>query len=735
MSATTHTHNGHAPPAAGPAPDVPVLIVPHGQVKPWPGNPRKTFPESSLQELAASVRARGVLQPLLVRPLGNDAGLEDGPYELADGERRWRAAQLAGLRQVPVRVLRLADADMLEIAVISNEQREDVQVLEKAEGYRRLQAEGRSTEAIAAKVGKSVTTVRALLRLLELPDAARQDLLSGRLPAETAQLIATVPGKESRERFALMVLTNNNYGVPDAQELKRRRESGVPPMSSRAAKDLIQSRFRCQLKGSPFDQADATLPGGSCKACPKRAGNSPELRADGVRADVCTDPDCFKQKVAAFQERELERAKDSGRTVLKGKEAAACFPYGRSLSSQAPYFDLGEQCWEDRAPGHRTYGQLLKGHVADAAVVLCPDRDGELHYLVHKDTALPLLRKHHGLYKGSGAFNGSARTSEEEKKERQRRAFENKVYRETASGVLARAAHAAKPLFAALPPDQPQVNQVLRVIAADLLHQAYPTAVEDVCRRRGLKGHTAYLQKEELARLVEAAPAAEVLALCAELSAARHCLGGHGADGHGKALNTALGIDKAKLEKEVRARLKEGRAATKGRGREAPAPEPDGTNPVTRADALIRLLPAELKQAAAALMGAGLTTLGQLLDRAGCKAGERASVSKVYQVLRDAAGAEGNAVGDALVDAGLIGEGAKPVPAGEPAPAGAGGERAPAPPPAGGGAAPAAYRALDKKHLRRKAAHGDAGAAAELKRRGLPLVGKRGRPKKGVPGA
>ena len=155
-------------------------------IRPGAFQPRRHFDEAELEALAQSVREKGVLQPLLVRPIDGEAAA----FELIAGERRWRAAQRAGLHQVPVLVRTLSDIEALEIALIENLQREDLTAIEEAEAYRRLTDEfGRTQAALAEAVGKSRSHIANTLRLLALPEIVRQRLEEGALSAGHARAL------------------------------------------------------------------------------------------------------------------------------------------------------------------------------------------------------------------------------------------------------------------------------------------------------------------------------------------------------------------------------------------------------------------------------------------------------------------------------------------------------------------------------------------------------------------
>jgi ParB family chromosome partitioning protein len=153
------------------------------RITPSPFQPRRTFDEAKIDELAASIRNQGIIQPLVVRPRG------DG-FELIAGERRWRAALKAGLLRVPVVVRDASDLEALQLALVENLQREDLNPIEEASGYRRLQEEFHwSQEEMAEKVGKSRPAIANSLRLLTLPGEVQQEVAAGKLPAGQARAL------------------------------------------------------------------------------------------------------------------------------------------------------------------------------------------------------------------------------------------------------------------------------------------------------------------------------------------------------------------------------------------------------------------------------------------------------------------------------------------------------------------------------------------------------------------
>lgn len=177
-----------------------------------PFQPRKTFVDTSLQELAASIAAHGIIQPLLVRPQGNG-------YELIAGERRLRAAKMAGLKTVPAIVKPLDDRAAAELAMIENLQREDLHYLEEADGYQQLlQHFGLTQEELAQRVGKSQSTIANKLRLLRLPAQARQILLQSQLTERHARALLRLPDAKVQLEV-LQVVVERGLNVRETESL------------------------------------------------------------------------------------------------------------------------------------------------------------------------------------------------------------------------------------------------------------------------------------------------------------------------------------------------------------------------------------------------------------------------------------------------------------------------------------------------------------------------------------
>lgn len=290
-------------------------------------NPRKTFDQVKLQDLANSIASMGVNMPIIVRPLpasrlqdtheaakgkGRQAALPE--YELVAGERRWRASQLAGKSSIPAIIRQLTDAQALEVQIIENLQREDVSELEEAEGYEYLMSANQiNAEAVAEKIGKSRSYVFGRLKLLNLCEQGRDALREGKIDHSVALPIARIPSEQLQQK-ALQYATQTNYygSTPGAREVTAH----------------VRNHYMLKLKEAPFDRKDAELcpKAGACTDCSKRTGASPDLFTDVDSADVCTDPPCFHNKEELHAARVRQAAEDQGLDVIDGREAKALMP-------------------------------------------------------------------------------------------------------------------------------------------------------------------------------------------------------------------------------------------------------------------------------------------------------------------------------------------------------------------------------------------------------------------------
>jgi ParB family transcriptional regulator, chromosome partitioning protein len=213
------------------APDAPVPAgvqrVPIESLKPNPDQPRKTFRQEDLEELTASIRDKGVLQPILVR---SQPG-EDGVWQIIAGERRWRASQAARLTEVPIVVHEMDDVEVFEVAIVENVQRADLNPLEEAEAYRVLMDRfGRTQDAVAGVVGKSRSHVANMMRLLQLPERVLFYVREGKLSAGHARALINTPDPSQLADIAFV----DGLSVRETEALARRATEGPKPVKAKA---------------------------------------------------------------------------------------------------------------------------------------------------------------------------------------------------------------------------------------------------------------------------------------------------------------------------------------------------------------------------------------------------------------------------------------------------------------------------------------------------------------------
>ncbi len=235
-----------------------ILYVSIEDITPNPMQPRTTFSQESLEELAASIRNHGVLQPILITRQQTGPG-----YYLVAGERRFRAAQKARLKQIPAILQEFSDEEMLEIAIVENVQRDDLNVVDEAKGYRRLaDSFGWSQEQIAARVGKSRSAITNSLRLLRLGDDALKDLEDGRITPGHARAILAIDdtfyrkklrqeiidkGMSVREAERQSIVYQKSDGPTKPRRIKS-RDKGVENVDSLALEERLMTHLGCRVK-------------------------------------------------------------------------------------------------------------------------------------------------------------------------------------------------------------------------------------------------------------------------------------------------------------------------------------------------------------------------------------------------------------------------------------------------------------------------------------------------------
>jgi len=586
------------------------------QIRSSPRNPRKTFDEEKLKQLAASITEKGVLEPILVRPRtlwqmvcgwvmgqkrmldqdvsgyglskpqmeragiafknGNqfdaimkqlvtegraehakilNSSFDPGPnaldpvkdkdplgfgidhYQLVAGERRWRASALAGVETIPALVRDLDDHAAAEIAVIENDQREDVAPLEQAEGYARLIEMGDDVETIAAKIGRPAKYVAARLTLTKLIPSLQEDLRTGKLPFGHAHLLARLPAAEQEAVTGEEGIQLYEY------------DGAVAPLEY--LKREIRREFIGLLNDAPWDRDDETMvpAAGACSKCMKRSGANPtlfdelvqddtidlnkKLKPKDLKPDHCTDRTCYSLKKTTFIELQVKKASEkSGTEAVKVSDM---------------YY-----AQRDGVLGKDRY-EVVKATEAKAdpkcrpAVVVDGDDAGKTIYVREK--------------KPSTGRSDPA-WAKEEAKRREKAIAANRAALVANGKVATKATEVYNH-----GPDRTRLN-ILRQLAATIAREMWADATRIVAKRRELgdKEHRGLVEKTAL----DCASESEVFGLLAELVAARLSFS-WGAAYQGQTMVqgekdfwAAFDVDKQQLIKDAQ---KTEQSATKAKGK------------------------------------------------------------------------------------------------------------------------------------------------------------------------
>ena len=306
--------------ASNAVPFVPSSVhdIPLNRIQESKTNPRRTFDETKLNELAGNIRHHGVLQPVLVRPLPNG---EDGFFELVAGARRYRASKLAERETIPATVRELTDTECLELQLVENLQRADVHELDEARGYAALialQPDTYTVETLAEKIGRSEKYVYARLRLLHLIDEVQQAFYSGKLTVAHAFEIARLQPSDQRRALAECFPQHRTA----AAAIKDKKAEAV---TVRLLREWIEREIHLDISNAPFDPEDDALlaSAGSCEACPKRTGNNPLLFSEVRQKSICTDRACYRAKVEALVQIRVKPLQEAGEKPLRVSQAPA----------------------------------------------------------------------------------------------------------------------------------------------------------------------------------------------------------------------------------------------------------------------------------------------------------------------------------------------------------------------------------------------------------------------------
>lgn len=335
--------------------------IPLAEITPSRTNPRKDFDSAAmvdyLNELAATIRQKGVLQPILVRPAycvgartraeieaTRWTGMARFAFEIIAGECRWRASQVAQMAKIPCIVTEMTDDDAREAQQIENLQRRDLNPLDEAEGIAEMLAlkndEGKpryTAGSLAEKLGASRAWISSRRAWIGLPQCAKTALKEGRLDVQLATLIASIPVTAAREEFAEMILK------PELVE---------GPLTRAQARALRDEKFIRVLRSVPFalDDGELVPSAGACLACPKMSANCAEVFAAEdaalIKQRTCLDPQCYRTKLAALQVRQAAAASGDGKVMLPAAESEKIYPFYTAtgeMDPKSPYVALGSK--------------------------------------------------------------------------------------------------------------------------------------------------------------------------------------------------------------------------------------------------------------------------------------------------------------------------------------------------------------------------------------------------------
>lgn len=258
------------------------------QVMPSESNYRRKVDKAALEELTQSVKQVGVLLPIIVRPMKGN-----GHYEIVAGYRRYLAATAAGLNEIPAKIKQYSDADALNVAMTENSQREDVNPIDEALGFKRRIDAGVEIEAIAANLGRPVSYVIGRVKLLGLCKEAQQAITEGRISLGHAQVLLMLRSKNEQKGLLSAILNGDGITVSGAKSIVRKHSLA--------------------LKLAPFDIE-------KCTTCAYRSGNQAVLFPELTDTDECSDPACFQKKTIAHYEAQAKEKKEQGFRVISDIE-------------------------------------------------------------------------------------------------------------------------------------------------------------------------------------------------------------------------------------------------------------------------------------------------------------------------------------------------------------------------------------------------------------------------------
>lgn len=438
---------------SNPAAQPQFALVKIGELQPSKNNPRKNFDVAKLAELAESIKAQGILQPLLVRPVSA------GAKQVVAGERRLRAAKIAGLAEVPCIIRDLTDTQAEEAMNVENLQRDDLTPIEEAASYRRLlelkDAKGTmlypTAVKLAARLGVSAQKIHDRMLLLALPPAAAQAVESGALSQRIARMIGRVPDPKARAEVAQRVLDcdTDNYRGHDG------------PLTYEEVAEMIADNYMVGLARAPFALDDAKLlaKAGACATCPKMTDNCAHLfdanEQKGFKQQkMCLDPGCHREKLAVVAADQVAAAKQAGKVVLDDEASTRIYPaHSSGMSQNSSYVEIAKQPLEHlirdgikQRPSWKTLVEQAEKKTGQKVPrVMIKDQAGVFHECVEARLAVTCVeesgekifekRENRGLNQGASG-PGSRVMTEADKKARKKLIADNQANREAVRDTL-----------------------------------------------------------------------------------------------------------------------------------------------------------------------------------------------------------------------------------------------------------------------------------------------------------
>jgi ParB/RepB/Spo0J family partition protein len=547
-------------------PDSERRIVPRMSIHPWPMQPRKNFDLDYLNQLAASIEKYGILNDLLCRPRAG----HDGELEIIGGECRWRAAEMAGKDEVPVKVHDLTDGDALELALVDNMKRKDLSELEECDAFHNAMAQTdergipryASHRELAAKIDVSPGYVEQRLWLRKLTKEGREALAAGRISFKTARVVCGKPATLV-ESILDVILHPKKHGVWFGGF-----GYATEPLNAEQTEEVIRSRFVRNLREAPFQLNDAKLlpikmsetnertEGGACADCPWNSATAENGAKKRASERFCLNPACFTRKVEIHTAAAVVKAKEGGCRILSEKEADRIMYDSGKLKHDSPFVPLNERPgYEDRNQKIEekktpTWEKIVTGEAAPPVVVAI-DKNGNVHKLVERKLAVAAAQKN-GTAHFLNLSSGGARSAQKDDYDR-RQAAERAEQKIKATVAL------------------DAVGEVIAKIAAEDLPDGFwawllnmgkwhggSDGVTFVAKRRNLTGSDAHKAIDAEARRMKSV--GEKRALAVELLIGRLVKFGGSNDAHFKELAGLYKVDVAAIDKRIREAAKEKKA-------------------------------------------------------------------------------------------------------------------------------------------------------------------------------